>query len=249
MRFKNYTILFFLVASFWFGSHALATDQVDQTFGFSNYLYLFSGWIKVGQVITPGHNNISKIYVDNQTYTPPDNATVVICSGTPGLSCTPGADCQANIEANLMTCNWSGNAIVRSETITPTGAGGDQYVFTTPVPVDAGQTYFIGFYPHNPTGIVSMYNSAGGNSGMILNDDPPFTGAQMGITTYYSDTYTPPPSAPQFTIQLLTPATTTPFTTYYLQPASFTFNYLNPINWFYQIIFNVKRKADARASA
>jgi hypothetical protein len=241
MRFKNYTILFFLLASFWFGSHAKATDQIDQTFSFNNYLYLTDGWSRVGQRIVPNHNNISKIIVDNQNYNPPSNAIVVICSGTPNNTS------KADFEANLMTCNWAGNSLIRSETITPAGAGGDEYSFASPVPVSAGQNYYIGFYPQSPTTIVSMYNSAG--NGLILNENGGTWSGQMGVITYYSDTYTPPPPTPTFQIQLLTPATTTPYTTYYGQPASYTFNYMNPLNWYPQIRFMVKRLADANAAA
>ena len=248
MRFKNYTILFFLVASFWFGSHAKATNILDQTFSFANYLYLTDGWHMVGQIIQPSHNNISQIDVNHQSYTAPDSAIVVICHGFPSDFVS-----QANIEANLTTCNFSGSTLVRSQNIVPVDNGfgsTERYIFTTPVPVDVGGDYYIGFYPQNPHGVVAMYHSGGDRAGMILNGGvPPISGANMGLQTYYSDTYTPPPSAPQYTIQLLTPATTTPFTTYYGQPASYTFNYIDPLHWYPQIRFMVKRKADAKASA
>jgi hypothetical protein len=68
----------------------------------------------------------------------------------------------------------------------------------------------------------------------------------QSLYSYSANSYVVPGT---FQIQLLTPSPISPLTTYYGQPASYTFNYLNPLNWYPQIRFMVKRQADARASA
>jgi hypothetical protein len=78
-------------------------------------------------------------------------------------------------------------------------------------------------------------------------DVPAPDGGDLTFTTYAAPyvPYTPP----TFQINLLTPSPTAPYDIYYGQPATYTFTYENPLNWYPQIRFMVKRKADPQAHA
>ena len=232
MKCKIFTIFLFLVASFWFGSHAKASDILDhQQNTTSNYLYYpqFKVW---GQQFTADQNNISYIYVYYHTGT----STISICSGVPADTNTP------DLEANGVDCNWPGNSLLRKETLSDAGHAGG-YALSSPVGTTVGNNYYF-IFSGNTNSAQAGYCASGCGGGLVVGGEPQAT--TLAFHTYYSTTYNPPAT---FQLNLLTPSPTAPFTTYYGQPASYTFTYENPLNWYPQIRFMVKRKADARASA
>lgn len=221
--------LFFLILFLGFNfmlKPVLASQVIDQQFNSSasraqgNNIYF--------QTFTPAQNNFSHWYMSG------------FCDSGHYGAITINWALYDNSN-NLLTsgvvnnnCNSNNNVYL---TFTP----------TSPVGLTPSALYKMQFQNSgdNTYGFIYAWGYTGGNAGGgSLNGSEDFF-----FNEYYETTYTPPPPQPTWQIQLLTPATTTPFTTYYGQPASYTFNYMNPLNWYPQIRFMVKRKADALAAA
>jgi hypothetical protein len=243
MRVKLFIILFFIAGAFFFGSTVHAGYLVDQQENNgSNVLYWSSGWRVSGQRITPGHDNIAKIQFNSYAFNA-SSTTITICKGTPNnLS-------QADVEANALTCNWAGNTLLYTGVLAVVATTtADEYVITLPAPVHI-DTIGGNYYWVMSHGTVAYHNDPryySSNSGLILNNAQ--WGGSLRYKTYYSTTYVyvPPVS---YQLALLTPSPTAPFTTYNGMPASYTFNYENPLNWYPQIRFMVQRRADPLAHA
>ena len=236
MRFKILTILFL---SFLFGGTVLATDKVDLYYslcnGNANDLF------PRGQTFKAAHSNISGVSLYFPSY----------ISGTIDLYVCKGNPDYANIPTTY-NCSASGNELVYfGDDLLPTNISTSTFMFS-PVDTVVGDNYYLAFQKNSGT-FNFCYNLVVPN-GYYPNGWAFYSGGSnqgdnvdLSFSTWYDDNPSPPP--PTFQINLLTPATTTPFTTYYGQPASYTFNYIDPLHWYPQIRFMVKRKADAKASA
>ena len=241
MKFKKFLFTILFLISFWIGNHALAADILEyyQSTG-TNVLY-WSNFQISGQRYIAQHNNISMVGInsisDGQLSS---SARLIICSGY-----FPSDDNGSYFAAHAPICDYNGDTTLYNEPAVPTSVNGEMYYFKFPTPLSMVATSSIfmvlefgdGTHHYEP-------NYAPGGNGMIWPASN-YAGS-WAFKIYYSDTWTPPAT---FQINLLTPSPTAPFTTYYGQPASYTFTYENPLNWYPQIRFMVKRKADAKASA
>jgi hypothetical protein len=229
-------LLFFLGFNF-FLQPAHATDILDlQQNTTTNYLYWTDTWRVFGQTFVADQNNISKLYL----YYAYATSTISICQGIPAPTS------QADVETKAIDCGWAGNTLIRSEILHDDLSVGE-YIFSTPVPLTIGQNYYFVSKPSQEIPEIASYN-ANGAGGMFVDQSYPNT-AIIAFKTYYSDTYTPPPPSTSFQIHLNTPFPTPPYSTYPSMPGIYNFSYENPINWYPQIRFMVKRQADAYAHA
>lgn len=116
------------------------------------------------------------------------------------------------------------------------------------VNLSAGTYYLMIGYVYNSTGITKFCDNENKitgcwQSGHNHNDCTTTNDLWFKLYHQYDTT------SSQFTLQLLTPSPGSPFTTYYNQPDSYIFNYINPLNWYPQIRFMVKRMADPLSNA
>jgi len=124
--------------------------------------------------------------------------------------------------------------------ITRTDNSDMEYVFSPPIPLTVGHQYKFE--------IVSTPWSAR----CSCNGCNPYAGGEwvfnntidLYFRIYYSDTYVPPST---FQINLITPFPTPPFAIYETMPQQYNFTYENPLNWYPQIRFMVKRQEDEKA--
>lgn len=234
-----FCLTFFLCFNF-FLLPANGANVVDQQADFIGGSLNGGSDSPLGQVFKPAQNNISGLAFSKQAGTATE-FDIYICKGAVDY----------NHPENYL-CNGSGNSLVKLLENVAVENTGDGYhtEYFTPIEVEPDELYYFtivhtGTYQRWHT--TSAY--ARGNCFFPDSDCGGIGAISMKFQTYYDNVWTPPPPTPTFRIELLTPATTTPFTTFYGQPASFTFNYLNPLDWYPLLRFMVKRQADPRASA
>lgn len=229
---------------------AKASLVLDQDYnGYGSVINWSDGWRVIGQQFIPAHNNISRIVINGNGYLNTGVAQKIsVCQGIPPL---PDDNQKTNVENNAPTCNFSGNTLLWTGDLYPQAGDYNQfYDLPSPVGLTVGENYyFVVKYYSEPTGSLLASFHAETNGHGILNGSSFWATARFMYRTYYESTYTPPPPTPTFQINLLTPSPNAPYTTYYGQPASYTFNYIDPLHWYPQIRFMIKRKADAKASA
>jgi len=226
MHFKFYIVALVIFFSSLFGLSVKAADVLDQEFGSgASYPLAASTWQKVGQRFQPGQSNISQIQIFTSSFAPPTNAVITLCKGVPNNSS------QADVNANLMTCNWAGNSIVVSETITPSDVGSYAvFDFTEPAEMEIGEDYYLGYFPNTPDTNIAFYELTGAGGGMILNESQ-WT-QSIGVKLYYDDEWTP---TPDWSITAISPLTGSTVATTSLQVAfNIPADEIGIINYFLQ---------------
>jgi hypothetical protein len=214
--------LFIILGLGFFAKTARASDVLD-------FSYTPDGWYYAGCNFNNGYSQVN-LTENNSTYVAGHNNISKIRFRSTNF----GSYSEGLRSVNLLITEAYTNEVVMATTTIEFGYWHDGYndwVLPSPVPVLAGHQYNIFVSQAGDCDTVSCFNAA--------CYFPPYYSYWLQI--YYSDTYVP---GPNFQINLINPNPIPNFTNYTTIPGTYVITYENPLNWYPQIKFMVRRLSD-----